>query len=539
MGAEIVLVGYEDEENLGIRSIAAFLIAKGISVRILPCQQAKKQEILGEILKEQPKIVGFSLIFQRMFFAFAGLMAFLRKNGVTAHFTVGGHFPTLEYAATLEQIPELDTVVRHEGEETLLELYRQVDHPGRWHLIPGLAYRKNGSVVASRPRPLVSNLDRLPFPVRTEPFLSVRGIKACSILASRGCLYNCSFCSIHSFYRDAPGKKRRTRSPGNVVEEMAALYSRGVRVFTFKDDDLGMQTDLQKTWVLDFARELKKREFSEDILWRISCRIDDVDPALLCPLQDVGLQTVYLGIESGSEKGLATANKKYHVPDICRAIRTLEGIGMDYEYGFMLFDPFSTFETIKENIRMLEFLGRTGNTHVRFTKMFPYVGTSIEKELRESGRLKGTIASPDYEYLDPRLNLLEVIVSQTFHPLFFGEDGLGKLLNHAHFEIRLFRKFFADRDISAYGNRVRDLTKRCNGSVIGTLDKATGFMEKKTYDEILWSWQIFEILKEQELACQESVRDELMAARASLPADRYPAGDTATAADGSPVQFTV
>jgi anaerobic magnesium-protoporphyrin IX monomethyl ester cyclase len=537
MGAEVVLVGYEDEENLGIRSIAAFLEKNGISVRILPCQQTGKEKMLEEIQKEQPKIVGFSLIFQRMFFRFAGLMTYLRKNGVTAHFTVGGHFPTLEYAGILERVPELDTVVRHEGEETLLELYRQVDHPGRWHLIPGLAYRENGLVQASRPRPLISDLDRLPFPLRTEPFPSVRGIRACSILASRGCLYNCSFCSIHSFYHDAPGKKRRTRSPGNVVEEMAELYSRGVRVFTFKDDDLGMQTDQQKSWVSDFARELKKRKFSKDILWRISCRIDDVDPGFLEPLQDVGLQTVYLGIESGSERGLATANKKYHVADIYRAIHVLDGIGMEYEYGFMLFDPYSTFETVRENIRMLEFLGRNGDTHIRFTKMFPYVGTSIEKQLRESGRLKGTIASPDYEYTDPRLNLLEVIVSQIFHSLLFGDDGLGKLLNHAHFEIKLFRKFFPDHDISAYGNTVRMLTKRCNCSVIETLDKATGFMETKTYEEILWSWGLLGILKDQELACQESVRDELITAAASLPGDCFPAGDTPTVTGVSREQF--
>jgi methylmalonyl-CoA mutase cobalamin-binding subunit len=61
MGAEIILVVYEDEENLGIRSIAAFLTSNGIPVRILPCQRTGKEKILEEILKEQPKIVGFSL----------------------------------------------------------------------------------------------------------------------------------------------------------------------------------------------------------------------------------------------------------------------------------------------------------------------------------------------------------------------------------------------------------------------------------------------------------------------------------------------
>ena len=516
MGTEIILVGYEDEENLGIRSIAAFLTSKGIPVRILPCQRTGKEKILEEILKEQPKIVGFSLIFQRMFFSFAGLMTYLRQNGVTAHFTVGGHFPTIEYAAILERIPELDTVVRHEGEETLWELYRNVDRPDRWHLIPGLAYREEGAVRLSQPRPLIADLDLLPFPVRSGSFKSIHGISVCSILASRGCFYNCSFCSIHSFYHDAPGPKRRTRSPRNVVEEMAQLYSRGVRIFNFKDDDLGTQTNQQKTWIDDFARELGTRTFSRDILWRISCRIDDVNAGLLRSLRDVGLQTVYLGIESGSEEGLTTANKKYHVDDIYRAIRTLDEIGMDYEYGFMLFDPYSTFMTVRENTRMLEFLGRNGRTGIRFTKMFPYVGTSIEKQLMEAGRLQGNIASPDYEYLDARLNLLEVVVSQSFHNLIFDWDGLGKRLDHAHFEIKILKKFFPDYDVSAYENTVRELTRRCNASAIETLDKAIDFMETKTYEEILQSWWLLDVLKDWELSHQKSIMNELESAPVPL-----------------------
>jgi anaerobic magnesium-protoporphyrin IX monomethyl ester cyclase len=508
--ADIVLIGYEDEENLGIRSIAAFLALKGIKVRILPCQRTRKEDILEGIRKEDPKIVGFSLIFQRMFFNFANLMAYLRKEGVTAHFTVGGHFPTIEYEGMLRLVPELDSVIRHEGEETMAELFGKLDRPDLWDGIRGLVYRKGGEIRVSPPRPLIPDLDTLPFPLRNDSFETIRGLGVCSILASRGCFYNCSFCSIHRFYQDAPGPKRRTRSPANVVSEMEQLYSRGIRIFNFKDDDLGTTTRDQQSWIENFVGELGRKSFTKDILWRISSRIDEIEKGLFESLVEVGLQTVYLGIESGSEQGLTTANKHYHVDDVYRAIGILDDIGVDYEYGFMLFDPYSTFTTVRENIAMLEYLGRNGRPVIRFTKMFPYVGTTIEKRLVDEGRIKGNIAYPDYEFLDPRLNLLEVFVSQTFHNLIFEADGLGKQLDHLQFDGKILRRFFPDRyDVPAYEKAGIDLTKRCNSSAIETLQKAVDFMEEKTYEEILGSWWLLEALKEQEQFCQEALKREI------------------------------
>lgn len=508
MGADIVLVGYEDEENLGIRSIAAFLAGKGISVTILPCQRKKKEEILAFIKNEDPKIVGFSLIFQRMFFSFASLMAYLRANGITAHFTVGGHFPTIEYEGVLIRIPELDSVIRHEGEETMGELFENLDRPDRWDRIPGLVFRQGKTIHASDPRPLIKDLDTLPFPVRNETFESIHGLGVSSLLASRGCFFNCSFCSIHRFYHDAPGPKRRTRSPANVADEMEQLYSQGIRIFNFKDDDLGTKTRDQRVWIEAFVGELSKRSFMDDILWRISSRIDEIDRDLFESMKEVGLQTVYLGIESGSEQGLKTANKHYNVKDIYRAVETLDELGIDYEYGFMLFDPYSTFRTVTENIAMLEYLGRNGRPVIRFTKMFPYVGTSIEKRLIDEGRIRGNIAYPDYEYLDPRLNLLEVIVSQSFHNLIFEADGLGKQLDHALFETKILKKFFPGRyDIPAYEQAVTGLIKRCNGSAIDTLRKAASFMEERTYDEILGSWWLLEALKDAEQLGEAALKE--------------------------------
>ena len=163
-----------------------------------------------------------------------------------SHFTIGGHLPSIEFHRVLKLIPEIDTVVRHEGEITLLELFNNLDTPERWSNIKGIVYRKGGKIESTPPRPLIEDLDSLPFPTRRGHLDTFRDFGICSIQASRGCFFNCSYCSVRQFYSEAPGSKRRSRSPQNVAEEMEHLFNRGVRFFKFIDADLGMKSKSQQ-----------------------------------------------------------------------------------------------------------------------------------------------------------------------------------------------------------------------------------------------------------------------------------------------------
>ena len=122
----------------------------------------------------------------------------------------------------MELLPELDSVVRFEGELTLAELLEYLDQPYHWGQIHNLAFRRGGLVVLNPTRPLIADLDSIPPIHRDEPRLVGPGIKTASMLASRGCLFNCSFCSIRQFYGYSKGALRRTRSPRSVAEEMSA-----------------------------------------------------------------------------------------------------------------------------------------------------------------------------------------------------------------------------------------------------------------------------------------------------------------------------
>jgi Fe-S oxidoreductase len=151
------------------------------------------------IEEEQPDVVGFSLIFQYMVPEFGAVIRALRDAGVDAHFTIGGHYASFEPTELLRMIPELDSVVRFEGEETLAELVSKLD-AGAWREVEGIAWSDGGEAVVNPPRLGGSPIDELPEPDRRDVDYRGQELPTASVLASRGCPWKCSFCSIITFY---------------------------------------------------------------------------------------------------------------------------------------------------------------------------------------------------------------------------------------------------------------------------------------------------------------------------------------------------
>lgn len=488
---DVLLVGCEEqEENLGLRYIAAYLGARGVRSRVVPYHADRGLELLEIIHRARPRLVGFSLIFQGMLPAFAELIAFLRSKHVHAHFTLGGHFPTIAYDRTMELIPGLDTVCRHEGEATLWELYQALDRPAHWPGIRGLVFRGEGGIVANPPRPRISNLDEMPFPVRRDEVMRMRGVGIASLIASRGCWQRCSFCSVRRFYHESPGPLRRARSPVNVVEEMEWLFGeKGIRIFIFKDDDLPTKGGRARAWISGFADELRKRHLADRIAWRISCRVDDIDYPSLSALKRTGLTWVYLGIESGSERGLRTFYKGYHIPEVYRGLRMLARLGLAFDYGFMLLDPDSDFFSIAESLTFLDHLGRDGRVSVHFTKMFPYVGTPIAERLSAEGRLTGSDDAPDYRFIDPRIDLFQSFCADAFHARNFHPEGTVNRSRLALFDAEILERFFpGEFAVDEYRRSIRNITAEGNARAVSAMRAVLSFLAGRPFEYALAEW---------------------------------------------------
>ena len=474
----VVLVGFQDQGNLGLGYLASVLINHGYNVQIVDIKQGP-DTVLRCIRKHQPVLVGFSLIFQYFLPRYASLASFLRSRDVDCHMTVGGHYPSLRYEQILDQIPELDSVVLFEGELTLLELVEHLAKGHDWRNTCGIAYRKNGGVMLNPLRPLISDLDQLPFPHRPFETDKTLGRKIQPILATRGCLRNCAFCSIREFYGRPPGKLVRRRSPTNVVREMKEMHEEGdVSIFLFQDDDFPLIGQAGRRWAYDFINELDRQQLVGDVVWKISCRVDEVETKLFADMRDAGLYLVYLGIESGTAAGLKTLNKQATVEDSLHAVATLKELDLMLGYGFMLFDPGSTFDTVRANIRFLRKIIGDGSAAAAFCKMLPYAGTPIEKKLAETGRLRDSIAQPDYDFLEPALDEFYQKLHETLTSWVHGPDAVSHYLNLLWHEVAVTKRLFPKMTgLEEYAQFLRASTQGSNERIFSAVEETAAAFE--------------------------------------------------------------
>lgn len=470
----VLLIGFLRQGNLGLGYLSATLRQFGYRVEVLDFE-SETEQLVAAATALQPMLVGFSLIFQFYVRRFCALADALREAGVDAHFTMGGHFPSLSSEETLRLVPAVDSIVRYEGELTLLDLADRLGSGADWRSVPGIARRREandgepggaGQTVLTPPRHLIHDLDTLPWPDRNYEPEEILGQRAMPLIASRGCSRTCSFCSIHVFYRAAPGKVVRLRQPRRVVEEMRALHhERGINIFLFQDDDFPVFGKAWQRWTRELLQELRRAELVGRVVWKMNCRADAVEPVLFAEMRDAGLYLVYMGLESGSEEGLDTLNKGVEVAQNIAAVRTLKALGLTFEFGFMMFDPSTTFASIRENVAFLRGIVGDGSNAAVFCRMLPYDGTPIKETLAQAGRLRGDVCDPDYDFLDLRVNALYEELNELVHVAgwIHGHRALSPKINWAWNELAVMDRLFpALQGRRHYEKSLRSITNASN-----------------------------------------------------------------------------
>jgi anaerobic magnesium-protoporphyrin IX monomethyl ester cyclase len=477
-GIDVVLVGYQDQGNLGMGYLAAVLQQHGRTVEMIDIRDGPER-LAAHLISRRPLLVGFSLIFQYFLPQYRRTASHLRHAGIDAHFTIGGHYPSLCHDELLRHFPEIDSVVRYEGEITLLELVNRLSNGSDWRETHGIAYLQGDQVVETEPRALVPDLDSLPLPYRPCEPQEIGGFQTLPLLASRGCLRRCSFCSIHTFYRTAPGRVVRVRKPAKVIEEMLQLHRDfGVRVFLFQDDDFPLWGKPGRRWADELVERLHGSGLADHTIWKISCRAEYVEAELFSKLREAGLFLVYMGIESGVEAGLTVLHKQMTIRDNLDAVRTLKEVGILFSYGFMLFDPSSSFESVRQNINFLRQIVGDGSTAANFCRMLPYGGTPIRDLLQREGRLRGDLTHPDYDFLDLRLNEYHYLLSQAVRPWIHNE-GLSHQVSYAWDELETIARLVPTaHGCDSYRAELRALTKDSNEQLFRLVEESSFAFEQ-------------------------------------------------------------
>jgi radical SAM superfamily enzyme YgiQ (UPF0313 family) len=475
---DVLLIGAEVEENLALRYLGASLKAHGHTPRYAAFDNpGDAPRAVAEALRTTPGLIGLSSTFQFRAKQFGALATAIKEAGVKAPIVAGGHFPTFAYAEMLDAFPALDAVARHEGEDTIVELADKKPFAG----ILGLAYRDDGKVVCNAPRPLATDLDAIPHPDRFgEPQLHL-GIPAAFLVGTRGCYGHCTFCCIHAYLKEAGGPKYRARSPADVADEMAELRrGRGARMFVFHDDDFFTRDharDLARVTAL--RDELRRREVT-DIAIVVKARPDDVDEKVFAVLGEIGLLRVYLGIESGSSKGLKTLGRGVDILENRAALAFLRAHDVYTCFNMLVFDPESTMASLRESFA---FLRAAPDVPMNFCRTEIYVGTPLMTKLAREKRLIGDVFGWDYEITDPRAERAFRVFAKAFLDRNFRCDGLMNATLGLGYHLHLVRQFYPRAMTPALRRLADDTTRRVNLDSVSRMEAILDFAASKESDD--------------------------------------------------------
>lgn len=287
------------------------------------------------------------------------------------------------YPAETLNLAGVDYVVKGEGEKPLLSLLEALSGRGDLAQIKGLVYKQDGIIVNNHIDDLIDDLDSMPFPDRTllpvDKYSSLLGAGriVTTMFTSRGCPFHCNFCD-----RPHLGKKFRSRSARNVVDEMEACLKLGIEEILVYDDTF----TVNRQRVLEICNEIKVRNLK--FFWDIRARVDTVDEEILKQLKSAGCMRIHFGVESGTEKILKVLNKGIHLDQIERAFKTAKKAGIETLGYFMIGAPTETKADILETI---SFAKKLNPDYVHITIFTPYPATEIYNRALTEG-----VISNDY-----------------------------------------------------------------------------------------------------------------------------------------------
>jgi anaerobic magnesium-protoporphyrin IX monomethyl ester cyclase len=356
----------------------------------------KYDEIANRIRQWSPDVVGVTIPFSgwcKPAFEVASIAKSIDKDVTTV---LEGQHPSARPADCLTH-PNIDFVIIGEGEHTMLELADVLEQgiKGNLKKIKGIAFIKNGETVITAPRPVIQDLDSLPFPARhllpmDAYFAAVKENHPrgeiykpwTTMITSRGCPYNCVFCTIHVVM----GKKWRGRSPENVVDEIEQLVQTyHIKQIDFVDDNM----TLNKKRMEAICDLIVKRRVDVEWYTPNGVRADTLGESLLAKMKKSGCKKIRIAPESGVQRVVNQIIKKnLNLEDVEKAVVLSKKVGIKVGCFFVIGLIGETKEDIKESINYAYRLRKLGADSFIFSIAMPVYGTELYEQAKHGGFLR-------------------------------------------------------------------------------------------------------------------------------------------------------
>jgi anaerobic magnesium-protoporphyrin IX monomethyl ester cyclase len=364
---------------LGICYLASSLQAAGHLVQLLDCTFMNKEQALQRAQEAEAEVVGIYCMVT-MLEDCLWLARQLRRSSQLL--VAGGPLPSCDPHSFLS---DFDVVVTGEGELTMVELLAAFNKGEDIASLAGVVTRiasemsgKPGELIfTGHERPFIHDLDSLPFPSRTQlpnqDYINFGrkkyGYAITTVMSTRGCPYDCEFCSNVIF-----GGSYRERSARNVVDEIEEVLSMGYDRISFADDVFTLHQ--KRVW--EIAEEIRKRNLH--FYWECLARVDSVDEKTYEVMYRAGCRRVYFGIESGDDEILQLMKKKITTTRARQAVLAAHQTGLEVGAFFILFYPGETIRTV---LNTLHFATSLPLDYLGLTMPYPLPGTALYERVKD------------------------------------------------------------------------------------------------------------------------------------------------------------
>jgi anaerobic magnesium-protoporphyrin IX monomethyl ester cyclase len=378
---------------LGILELAAYIESKNHSWEIeVVDSQAEGfswNQLENYISFSHPDIVVSSALATCNTYTVLRTLELTKKVDFEIKTVVGGqHFTALAHES-LNKYPEIDFIVRGEGEVTLYELIKCLEQNVSLKKVSGLSFRHGNEIIHNPPRPLIENLDELPLPgyhlvkehMNNYHFKMMAGSNAgyAMVEASRGCAYKCTFCSQWGYWDG----KYRTKSPERIVDEMEHLYQEyDISFLWLTDDNLDLRRNIGAV-----CDELINRGLSDDIMWFIQARSDSIikNQQLLPKMRKSGNYWVMTGLERHDDDTLKSYHKNIKSHDSKLSIDLLKKNDIFAQATLITGDRKDSHQSIE---KLREFVKHVDPDLAIFMILTPFPGTPLYEAAKKNGWLE-------------------------------------------------------------------------------------------------------------------------------------------------------